>query len=53
VDRCSDEIRKQFNNPDMSRSEMLDALAFGNFEEHKKKSIQLMKDGKIPPFKMN
>jgi hypothetical protein len=53
VDRCSDEIRKNFNNPDMSREEMLDALAFGNFEEHKKKSLQLMKDGKIPPFKMN
>lgn len=53
VDRCSDEIRKNFNNPEMSRQEMLDALAFGNFEEHKKKSLQLMKDGKIPPFKMN
>ena len=37
----------------MSRQEMLDALAFGNFEEHKKKALQLMKDGKIPPFKMN
>src|SRR4051812_23230305 len=24
VDRCSVEIRKKFNNPDMSRSEMLD-----------------------------
>jgi hypothetical protein len=53
VDRCSEEIRKQFNNPSMSRQEMLDALAFGNFEEHKKKSLQMMKDGKIPPFKMN
>jgi len=53
VDRCGDEIKKQFNNPNMSRQEMLDALAFGNFEEHKKKSIQMMKDGKIPPFKMN
>lgn len=53
VDRCSEEIRKQFNNPTMTRQDMLDALAFGNFEEHKKKSLQLMKDGKIPPFKMN
>src|SRR3954468_23616505 len=25
VDRCSDEIRKQFNDPKMSRQEMLDA----------------------------
>lgn len=53
VDRCSDEIRTLFGNPKMSRKEMLDALAFGNFEEHKKKSMQLMKEGKIPPFKMN
>jgi hypothetical protein len=53
VDRCADEIRQQFGNPNMTRQEMLDALAFGNFEEHKKKSLQLMKDGKIPPFKMN
>jgi len=53
VDRCADEIRQQFGNPHMTRKEMLDALAFGNFEEHKKKSLQLMKDGKIPPFKMN
>jgi hypothetical protein len=53
VDRCADEIRKQFGNPAMSRKEMLDALAFGNFEEHKKKSLQLMQEGKIPPFKLN
>src|SRR6185369_6633140 len=35
VDRCADDIRKQFGNPAMSRQEMLDALAFGSFEEHK------------------
>ncbi len=53
VDRCADDIKKQFNNPNMSRQEMLDALAFGSFEDHKKKSLQLLKEGKIPPFKMN
>lgn len=53
VDRCSNEIKKTFNNPEMSRNEMLDALAFGNFEEHKKKCIQLMQEGKIPFFKLN
>jgi hypothetical protein len=37
----------------MTRQEMLDALAFGSFEDHKKKSLQLLKEGKIPPFKMN
>ncbi len=53
VDRCAEDIRKQFGNPDMTRKEMLDALAFGNFEEHKKKSVQMMAEGKIPPFKLN
>lgn len=53
VDRCAEEIRKQFGNPNMSRQEMLDALAFGSFEDHKKKTVQLMKEGKIPTFKMN
>ena len=53
VDRCSEEIKKQFNNPNMSRTEMLDALAFGSFEDHKKKTLTLMQEGKIPTFKMN
>jgi len=53
VDRCSEDIKKQFGNPDMTRKDMLDALAFGSFEDHKKKSLQLMAEGKIPPFKMN
>ena len=34
VDRCAEDIKKQFGNPNMSRSEMLDALAFGSFEDH-------------------
>ena len=53
VDRCSTEIKKTLNNPNMSRTDMLDALAFGNFEEHKKKCFQLMQEGKIPAFKTN
>jgi hypothetical protein len=53
VDRCSVEIKKKFNNPLMTREEMLDALAFGNFEEHKKKVQLLVEEGKIAPFKMN
>jgi hypothetical protein len=53
VDRCSNEIKKTLNNPNMSRDEMLDALAFGNFEDHKKKCVQLMQEGKIPAFKTN
>ena len=53
VDRCSDEIRKQFGNPAMSRKEMLDALAFGSFEDHKQKTLNLIKEGKIPAINLN
>lgn len=53
VDRCSEDIKKQFGNPTMSRKEMLDALAFGNFEDHIKKSTALMLEGKIPAFELN
>lgn len=53
VDRCAEDIRKKFKNPEMSRKEMLDALAFGNFDEHKKKCATLLKEGKIPPLSLN
>ena len=53
VDRCSEDIKKQFGNPNMSRTEMLDALAFGSFEEHKIKTLNLIKEGKIPAINLN
>ena len=53
VDRCSDEIRKKFKQPDMSRTDMLYALAFGNFADHKKKCKELLSEGKIPPLSLN
>ena len=53
VDRCSEDIKKQFGNPNMSRSEMLDALAFGSFEDHKLKTLNLIKEGKIPAISLN
>jgi len=53
VDRCSLEIKKQLGNPDMSRDDMLSALCFGNFEEHKKKTQQLVTEGKIPAYGKN
>jgi hypothetical protein len=53
VDRCADQIRKQLGNPAMTKKEMLDALCFGNFEEHKKKTQKLIIEGKLPPFKGN
>jgi len=53
VDRCAEEIRTKLNNPSMSREEMLDALCFGNFEEHRQKSEQLIKEGKLPAYRQN
>jgi hypothetical protein len=53
VDRCAEEIRAKLNNPSMSRQDMLDALCFGNFEEHKIKSEQLIKEGKLPAYRQN
>ena len=53
VDRCSEDIKKQFGNPNMSRTEMLDALAFGSFEDHKQKTLNLIKEGKIPAISLN
>src|SRR5438874_4183586 len=53
VDRCPDEIKKKLGNPKMSRDEMLAALCFGNFIEHKKKTLLLIKEGKIPGYRKN
>jgi len=53
VDRCAEDIKKQFGNPNMSRNEMLDALAFGSFEDHKLKTLNLIKEGKIPAISLN
>ena len=50
VDRCSDEIKKQLGNKEMTRDEMLSALCFGDFPEHKKKVDILIKEGKVPKF---
>ena len=53
VERCSDEIRKDLGDPNMSKKEMLDALCFGDFKEHKKKVNQLIKEGKLPSYSGN
>ncbi|MEQ8325207.1 MAG: hypothetical protein RIC15_08715 [Vicingaceae bacterium] len=50
VDRCADMIRKKLGNPEMSREDMLDALCFGDFEEHKKKVHKLVAEGKLPTY---
>ncbi len=53
VDRCQDELKTYFQNPNMTKTEILDALCFGNFEEHKEKSKQLILEGKIPAYTNN
>jgi len=50
VDKHTDLIRKTLGNPSMTRSEMLDALCFGNFEEHKSMCIKWERDGIIPKW---
>jgi hypothetical protein len=50
VNRCENEIKSQLKNPLMSKQEVLDALCFGNFEEHKQKSMQLIQEGKLPAY---
>lgn len=53
VERCEKEIKVQLNSPQMTKLEILDALCFGNFEEHKLKSLQLIKEGKLPAYHEN
>ena len=53
VDRCSDEIKKKLGDPKMSREDVLSALCFGNFEAHKEKTQQLIKEGKLPSYRKN
>jgi len=37
----------------MNRGQMLSALCFGDFEAHKQKCEQMVKDGKIPAYSKN
>lgn len=50
VDRQGEKIKKKLGDPEMSREDMLDALCFGNFKEHKAKVDQLIAEGKIPAY---
>ena len=50
VNRCEDEIKEQLDCPESSKLEILDALCFGDFEQHKEKSSRLIKEGKLPAY---
>lgn len=53
VDRCGTEIKKQLGNPSMTREDMLSALCFGDYSAHKSKTMELIKEGKIPAYPKN
>lgn len=53
VERCEIELKAELDCPQMTTAELLDALCFGNFEEHKQKSSQLIKEGKLPVYRAN
>jgi hypothetical protein len=50
VDKHVDEIRIKLENPELTRSEMLDAICFGNFAEHKCRCIEGETTGRIPKW---
>lgn len=51
VDRCFETIKKELSNENLTREEALDALCFGDFEEHSRKTRMLVRQGKIPAWK--
>ncbi|MFM8431949.1 MAG: hypothetical protein ACKOA1_04050, partial [Bacteroidota bacterium] len=53
VDRCCDDTRKKLGDPQMTRDDMLSALAFGDFNAHKQKTDDLIKEGKLPRYSRN
>ncbi|MGB0402590.1 MAG: hypothetical protein ACPGEG_00745 [Salibacteraceae bacterium] len=50
VDRCLPEIRKSLGQDDLSREDALDAMCFGDFEEHSRKVKRLIREGKVPAY---
>jgi hypothetical protein len=51
VDRCESDIKDELGiDNDASKEELLDALCFGDYEEHKRKTERLVRQGKIPAF---
>lgn len=50
VNRCESEIKELLDCPESSKTEILDALCFGDFELHKEKSSRLIEEGKLPAY---
>jgi hypothetical protein len=50
VENNEAEIRKKLNMPETTKSELLDALCFGDFGKHKEDCIVWEQQGKIPKY---
>ena len=50
IDRCFNEIKAELGYSNITREEMLDAICFGDFNEHKQKTEQMIRAGKVPAY---
>lgn len=50
VDRAFSEIKEKLGEADLTKEEALDAICFGNFEEHSRKVKMLVRQGKVPAY---
>lgn len=50
VDRALGEIKDKLGDSRLTREEALDAVCFGNFEEHARKVKMLVRQGKVPSY---
>ena len=50
VDRALGEIKDKLGDSRLTREEALDAVCFGNFEEHARKVKMLVRQGKVPAY---
>lgn len=50
VDRCGDEVRRELENPNMTREDMLHALIGEPYEEFVTRCRGWVAEGRIPPF---
>ena len=50
IDRALGEIKDKLGDSRLTREEALDAVCFGNFEEHARKVKMLVRQGKVPAY---
>jgi hypothetical protein len=50
VNRCEKELIAELNIEGITKTELLDAICFGDFEGHKEKTSRLIEQGKLPKY---